>query len=117
MIMDFFRRVGVVCNKIPKGKVATYGQLADLCGVPRGAREVGRALSRGAAESAHRVVNSRGYLSGANAFLFDGMQRALLEEEGVAVSDTNIVDLQQYGWNPTEDELQWLSDCFTAMGI
>ena len=42
---------------------------------------------------------------------------ALLEEEGVAVSDTNIVDLQQYGWNPTEDELQWLSDCFTAMGI
>ena len=45
------------------------------------------------------------------------MQRALLEEEGVAVSDTNIVDLQQYGWNPTEDELQWLSDCFIAMGI
>ena len=73
--MDFFQRVGIVCSRIPEGKVATYGQLAYLCGKPRNARQVGRALGRGAATVAHRVVNGRGFLSGAGAFLFDGAQR------------------------------------------
>lgn len=55
----------------------------------------------GAATVAHRVVNGRGFLSGAGAFLFDGAQRDLLESEGVMVSDANTVDLQRYGWSPS----------------
>ena len=44
--MDFSQRVGIVCRAIPAGKVATYGQIALLCGKPRNARQVGYALNR-----------------------------------------------------------------------
>lgn len=115
--MDFFRRIGLVCDSIPEGKVATYGQLALLCGKPRGARQAGRALGRGASEAAHRVVNSRGVLSGAGAFLFDGAQKALLESEGVAVSDAQVVDLRRYGWKPSEEEEGRLFSRFLELGI
>ncbi len=99
------------------GKVATYGQLALLCGKPRGARLAGYALSRGVSDKAHRVVNSRGVLSGAAAFLFEGVQRALLEEEGVTVSAAQTVDLSQYGWRPDEEEERQLTALFESLGI
>ena len=69
--MDFYQRVGIVCRAIPAGKVATYGQIALLCGKPRNARQVGYALNRGRAGAdvpAFRVVNGQGVLSGAQAF-------------------------------------------------
>ena len=115
--MDFFQRVGIVCSRIPEGKVATYGHLAYWCGKPRNARQVGRALGRGAATVAHRVVNGRGFLSGAGTFLFDGAQRDLLESEGVMVSDANTVDLQRYGWSPSFEEEQQLLDLFSELSI
>ena len=115
--MDFFKRIKIVCDRIPEGKVATYGQLALLCGKPRGARLAGYALSRGASDKAYRVVNSRGFLSGADAFLFDGVQRTLLEEEGIRVSDAQIVDLKQYGWQPDEEEVRRLTAIFESLGI
>ena len=68
---DFYRRAAIVCRRIPYGKTATYGQIARLCGKPRNARQVGYALNRGRLGDglpAHRVVNSRGILSGAAAF-------------------------------------------------
>ena len=114
--MDFFRRIGIVCDAIPRGKVATYGQLAFLCGSPRGARQAGRALSRGASEAAHRVVNSRGVLSGADAFLFENAQKSLLESEGVAVSGDRV-DLREYGWRPDEEEEERLLALFTELGV
>lgn len=61
--MDFYQRVGIVCRAIPAGKVATYGQIALLCGKPRNARQVGYALNRGRAGAdvpAFRVVNGQG---------------------------------------------------------
>ena len=67
---DFYRRAAIVCRAIPCGKAATYGQIALLCGKPKNARQVGYALSRGRLGDgipAHRVVNSRGVLSGAAA--------------------------------------------------
>ena len=69
--MDFYKRMEKVCHIIPYGKVATYGQIAMLCGKPRNARQVGYALSHGRVESgipAWRLVNSSGFLSGAAYF-------------------------------------------------
>lgn len=113
--MDFYERVALVCSRIPAGTVATYGQIALLCGKPRNARQVGYALSRGlAGESApaHRVVNARGVLTGAAAFETFDLQKRLLENEGVTVVRTPDgngwqVDLKQWGWKHTiEDALE-----------
>ena len=65
---EFYRRMGIVCRRIPRGRVATYGQIALLCGKPRNSRQVGYGLKMGLAgegDTAHRGVNSQGVLSGA----------------------------------------------------
>lgn len=64
--MDFYQRVGIVCRAIPAGKVATYGQIALLCGKPRNARQVGYALNRGRRERMCRPSGGQraGVLSG-----------------------------------------------------
>ena len=79
--------MGVVCRAIPAGRVATYGQIALLCGKPQCPRQVGTVLGRGAGGEvpAHRVVNRQGYLSGAKSFLGPDIQRLSLEAEGVAL--------------------------------
>lgn len=114
--MDFYRRVALVCRAVPPGRVATYGQIAALCGRPRCARQVGFALNRGCREPvpAHRVVNRRGHLSGAVAFLVPDLQRILLEAEGVVVDDSQTVDLLHFGWMPTEEERSRLQKLFEA---
>ena len=79
--MDFYRRLEIVGARIPEGKVASYGQLALLCGKPRNARQVGYALRENKAGKklpAFRVVNSKGILSGAGAFAAPDLQRMLL---------------------------------------
>ena len=111
---DFYQRAAIVCRAIPYGKAATYGQIALLCGKPKNARQVGYALNRGRLGEgipAHRVVNSRGILSGAAAFETDDMQRRLLEAEGVETEYTEDgwrVDLKRDGWhNPMEEALRF----------
>lgn len=110
--MDFYERMRIVCSRIPEGKVATYGQIALLCGKPKNARQVGRALRLGLAGEdvpAHRVVNARGELSGAGYFETWDLQKLLLQNEGVEVLWTGKgwwVDLKKYGWEHTpEDQL------------
>ena len=108
--MDFYERVGIVCRRIPYGKVATYGQIAMLCGKPNNSRQVGYALNRGISGEvpAHRVVNHKGYLSGASAFADSAMQRRMLEAEVVQVGEENRVDLKVYGWRHTlKDALEF----------
>ena len=63
--MDFYKRLGIVCRAIPKGKVITYGQAALLCGFPKNARQVGYGLKKELAGEvpAYKVVNSKGILS------------------------------------------------------
>lgn len=104
--MDFYRRVAIVCQSIPYGKAATYGQIALLCGKPRNSRQVGYALRRDLAGDvpAHRIVNGQGVLSGAAAFFHADTQRTMLEAEGILVSSDNRVDLKQYGWHNTMEE-------------
>ena len=114
--MNFYRRVTLVCRAVPLGRVATYGQIAKLCGRPKCARQVGFALNRGGRESvpAHRVVNRRGFLSGAVAFLVPELQRDLLEAEGVEVDAAHTVNLERFGWKPSEEEQACLTQLFEA---
>ena len=118
--MDFYKRVAAVCKTIPYGKVATYGQIALLCGKPRNARQVGYALNHkmaGEEVPAFRVVNQKGYLTGALAFETPDMQRILLEGEGVQVTDLTWIDLRKYGWKNTLDEALALRTYFEQNNI
>lgn len=116
--MDFYRKMALVCRRIPEGKVATYGQIALLCRKPGNSRQVGYGLKKGLAGEgvpAHRVVNSRGILSGAAYFDTMDMQRLLLEREGVEVIRGHKgfqVDLKKYKWEHTEREWMDLGEAF-----
>lgn len=116
--MDIYKRIGKVCKRIPKGRVATYGQIALLCGKPKNSRQVGYALNRGLAgkeNNAHRVVNSKGILSGAASFETFDMQKLLLEQEGVRVVWTLKgwqVDLKSFGWKNTMEDALMFQDLF-----
>lgn len=100
--MSFYDEVYEIVRQIPSGKVATYGQIAMLCGSPRASRAVGYALhfNKNPDEiHCYRVVNRQGKL--ASAFAFGGIeiQKALLESDGISVSDDNLVDLSEYLWD------------------
>jgi len=95
-----FDRIYEVVKQIPRGKVATYGQVAALAGNPRASRVVGWALHGNPdAENipCHRVVNRFGGLSDAFAFGGKDEQKFYLEQEDVEVVDY-IVDLELYRW-------------------
>lgn len=120
--MDLYKRIGMVCRAIPAGTVATYGQIALLCGRPRHSRQVGYALKHGRAGEvpAHRVVNSRGMLSGAAFFETYDLQKLLLAGEGVEViwtPDGWRVDLKRFQWKNTLEDARRLRDEFEAAGI
>ena len=86
-------------KKIPKGKVATYGQVAQMAGNPRMARAVGNALHKNPDPSTipcHRVVNSKGELAGEFVFGGPGVQASRLAAEGV-MSEDGKIDLKKYG--------------------
>lgn len=101
--MNTFDKIYEAVKSIPKGKVATYGQIALLAGNPRWARVVGYALHKNPNPGqipCHRVVNRDGKV--ANTFAFGGgeIQRQLLEAEGIVFDDGGRIDLQKYGWRP-----------------
>ena len=89
---------------IPRGKVATYGQIAALAGFPRHARLVGYALNRQLAPDSelpwHRVINAQGRLSLHKLDIHvENLQRFKLEQEGVEFLIDRI-NLKQYRWQP-----------------
>jgi len=93
------KRIYEAVKKIPKGRVATYGQVAEMAGDKNMARAVGNALHKNPEPGTipcHRVVNSKGELAGAFAFGGAGVQAALLAKEGVVVKEGKI-DLKQFG--------------------
>ncbi len=93
------KRIYEAVKKIPKGKVATYGQVAAMAGNPKMSRAVGNALHKNpdpAGIPCFRVVNSKGELSGEFAFGGKGRQQALLEADGIEVIDGKV-DLLKYG--------------------
>jgi methylated-DNA-protein-cysteine methyltransferase-like protein len=101
----FRQAVLAVVGRIPRGKVTTYGRIAEAIGHPRRARHVGMALARsGEAEDypCHRVVNRDGYLSGGWAFGHPEVMRQLLEEEEVTFVAPLRVDLSTCLWEPAQ---------------
>lgn len=93
------KRIYEAVKKIPKGHVATYGQIAEMAGNPKMSRAVGNALHKNP-DPLHipcfRVVNSKGELAGAFAFGGGKAQAELLREDGVEVVDGKV-DLEKYG--------------------
>ncbi len=94
-----YERIYRIVQRIPLGRVATYGHIADLAGVPKGARQVGYALaslrrgSPGPRVPWHRVVNAQG----ASSLGEEQIDR--LRSEGVVFDDRERVDLGRFGWD------------------
>jgi methylated-DNA-protein-cysteine methyltransferase related protein len=100
---DSYARIYAVVRRVPRGRVATYGQVAALARLPRNARLVGYALNVLAADSDvpwHRVVNAKGLVSPrANALGHEDLQAQLLTREGVALVD-GAIPLDRFQWRP-----------------
>ena len=100
-----------VVARVPRGKVATYGVVAEIAGWPRRARLVGRVLSglpQGSRVPWHRIVAAGGRIAFAEGTDAHGRQRDRLRREGVDVSQRRI-DLRRYGWPVAHGDLdRWL---------
>ncbi|HWT54852.1 MAG TPA: MGMT family protein [Rhodocyclaceae bacterium] len=101
---ETYQRIYAVVAQVPRGKVATYGQIARLAAMPRHARLVGYALHALAAGNRlpwHRVVNAKGMISERGD---DGVaahrQRQRLEREGVRFDARGAIPLKEYLWQP-----------------
>lgn len=95
-------RIKRTVRRIPRGKVASYGQVAALAGHPRAARAVVWILHSSSAKAKlpwHRVINSRGTVSLRPGCGYEE-QRARLMAEGVVFDGEGRVDLRRYGWKP-----------------
>lgn len=91
-------------HQVPEGKVVSYGQLAELAGLGRAARWVGRTLSQlpdGTSLPWHRVIGAGGKVSLQAGTPSGDEQRARLRAEGVLVQN-NRVDIRRHGWRPME---------------
>ncbi len=110
---DFSEKVYDVVRHIPRGKVANYGQIARLVGQPRKSRHVGYVMRANPKPSAgedsipcHRVVFKDGAICEAYVFGGPGVQREMLEAEGVIFADETHVDMAKSQWDGrTETEV------------
>ncbi|MBX7109517.1 MAG: MGMT family protein [Chitinophagales bacterium] len=101
---SFFDKVYVVARKIPRGRVTSYGAIADYLGTGLSARMVGWAMNSCHLAyppvPAHRVVNRNGLLTGKHHFATPGLMEELLEAEGVLVAEDKVKDFRKLFWNP-----------------
>ena len=105
--IDRYQRIYAVVAAIPRGRVATYGQVAALAGFAGQARQVGyalHALPEGSALPWHRVVNASGGVSLRSEAGWEGYQRHLLEGERVRFDERGKIDLGRYRWEPSNDD-------------
>lgn len=99
---DFFDKVFEIVARIPKGKVTTYGAIAEACGIRSAARTVGWALNTAKNSSlpCHRVVNRFGALTGKIHFGDPFLMEELLRSEGIEFDKNNCVNMKKHFWNP-----------------
>lgn len=99
---DFFDKVYEITAKIPKGKVTTYGAIAETCGLKSSARTVGWALNSAKDSNlpAHRVVNRFGALTGKMHFGDPNLMKDLLLSEGVEFDEDDCVLMEKFFWEP-----------------
>mgnify|MGYP000861037031 FL=1 len=105
----FKKRVIAVVRAIPYGRVASYGQVALLCGAPRASREVGWVLNRLEKEIEvpwWRVLNNKGEITIKGSTFSADFQRKLLQSENILVSDDFLLSMHDYRWIPTGDEMK-----------
>ena len=102
MASDAYEKIYRTVRRIPRGRVATYGQIADLAGLEGHARQVGYALNVLPSRSNvpwHRVINAKGEISRRSGGDSHELQRHMLEHEGVKFDRTGRVDLARYRWH------------------
>jgi methylated-DNA-protein-cysteine methyltransferase-like protein len=97
---DRYETIYKTVRRIPRGRVATYGQIATLAGLDGHARQVGYALHKLPHDNVpwHRVVNARGEVSPRSSGDSHELQRELLLAEGVTFDKRSRIDLQELGW-------------------
>lgn len=104
---DFFDMVYQVVRLIPEGRVSSYGAIGAYLGMPKSARMVGWAMNAchglQPPVPAHRVVNSRGLLTGKAHFGNEHTMQQRLEAEGIKVIDDAVVDFDRLFWNPVKE--------------
>lgn len=101
---NFFSDVYKVAKLIPKGRVTSYGAIANYLGMKSSARMVGWAMnSCPKGVPAHRVVNRIGLLTGKRHFKPPGAMQRALEKEGVAVKNDKVVDFDEVYWDPARE--------------
>lgn len=103
------RRIWDTIQDIPRGRVANYGQVAEIAGVPRGARQVGYALRHTPEDLElpwHRVITSSGRSAFDKSTRAFRTQRDRLAAEGVVMLNGKV-DMKKYRWTPDLDELLW----------
>ena len=95
-----YERIYAIVARIPAGRVATYGQVARLAGLPGRARQVGYALNALKDEGLpwHRVINARGEISRRAEPEFERLQRQLLQREGVCFDAYGRISLPSFQW-------------------
>ena len=100
--ISYFDLVYAVVRQIPRGRVSTYGAIADYLALGA-SRMVGWALNQCAADvPAHRVVNRKGELSGRHHFRPPSRMQELLEAEGVEVENDTVKDFKARFWHPMD---------------
>ncbi|WP_197722140.1 MGMT family protein [Sulfuriflexus mobilis] len=103
-----YEDIYAMVRRVPRGRVATYGQIARLVNRPRGARQIGyalAALARATSEAQvpwHRVVNARGEVSPRTKAGYEEFQRILLEDEGVTFDLNGRINLARFLWRPRD---------------
>jgi methylated-DNA-protein-cysteine methyltransferase-like protein len=104
---DFFEMVYQVVCLIPYGRVTSYGAIARYLGTGRSARMVGWAMNKAHTwpdhVPAHRVVNSRGLLTGKHHFGTGKAMQELLENEGIRIKNDQVVDFEKVFWDPAKE--------------
>lgn len=103
----FFQQVYAVVQKIPYGRVTSYGAIAQYLGSKGSARMVGWALNSSKHNlqglPAHRVVNRNGLLTGKRAFGGQNTMQELLRSEGIQIEDDKILNFKEIFWDPAKE--------------
>jgi methylated-DNA-protein-cysteine methyltransferase-like protein len=108
-VARLYRAIYAVVRRIPRGQVATYGQVAELAGIPGGARVAGAAMKMSSQAPGlpwQRVIGKASRNRGRIAIqdpVGAAVQRQLLDKEGVEIGDSGLVALDRYGWLPVGD--------------
>jgi methylated-DNA-protein-cysteine methyltransferase-like protein len=106
---NFFQKVYHVARKIPRGRVTSYGAIAEYLGAKSSSRMVGWAMNGSGAQfppvPAHRVLNRNGQLTGKHHFAYPEQMEELLEAEGIEVFNNTVKDFKELYWNPNTELL------------